>query len=204
MLPILTWYGIKPYLLNAKDFNLYKNAYKRLQNNPEVFNSLLAQQSKAADNWQNLGVNIGNPDAPNTIIKVCSIFCTPCAEAFPKLEEIINLNKNVNLKIIFTTHYNESDRSLPFVRHLLSIAAQNDNLKMQQVFKDWYLSPNKNYEEFAAKYPVNYELRQHDSHIEAMSTWCNKAGITHTPTIFVNGHQLPENYEIENLRYILK
>lgn len=39
--------------------------------------------------------------------------------------------------------------------------------------------------------------------VEAMSAWCDAAEITHTPTLFVNGYRLPENYDIEELRYIL-
>ena len=39
--------------------------------------------------------------------------------------------------------------------------------------------------------------------LETMGTWCTGAEITATPTIFVNGHRLPENYDIEELRYIL-
>jgi protein-disulfide isomerase len=50
---------------------------------------------------------------------------------------------------------------------------------------------------------MNGEIKQQDAKIEAMSKWCEEAEITHTPTIFVNGHRLPENYNVGELKNIL-
>jgi uncharacterized membrane protein len=102
LIPVVGWYGLKPTLLKAKDDGLYKSAYKKLQNNPEIFNSLLVQQLAAPENWEDIGVEFGDPGAENTIISVCSSTCSPCAEAHPKLEEILHNNKNVKLKVIFS------------------------------------------------------------------------------------------------------
>jgi len=35
-----------------------------------------------------------------------------------------------------------------------------------------------------------------------MKAWCEKEGITHTPTIFINGYKLPKEYRIEDLKEI--
>lgn len=203
LLPVVAWYGLKPVFIKAKDYSLYYNAYKRLQYNPDTFNSQLVQQAKAADNWQQLGINIGNPNAENTIIKVCNPYCGPCAKAHPQLEEIIKHNNNINLKVIFTARNTEHDRSAPVVKHLLAVAAQDNAAKTQQALDDWYLADKKDYATFAAQYPMNGELKLQDAKVEAMSTWCNEAEITHTPTIFVNGYRLPENYNVEELKFIL-
>lgn len=72
LLPCSLWYLLKPILLAAKAAPGYNAAYKRLLYNPETFNSLLQQQPTAPDGWQHLGINIGNPNAKNTIIKVCN------------------------------------------------------------------------------------------------------------------------------------
>jgi len=203
LLPIVAWYGIKPLLTKSKDANLYESAYKRLQYNPEIFNSLLLQQPKAPDGWQHLGINIGNPNAKNMIIKVCNPYCGPCAKAHPQLEEIIKRNSDMQLKIIFTSQNNENDKGAIVVKHLLAIAAEGNAEKAQQSLDDWYLSDRKEYENLATKYPTNGELKQQVAKIEAMSKWCDEAEITHTPTIFMNGHRLPENYSIEELKNIL-
>lgn len=201
LLPIVIWYSLKPYLVKAKDYNTYKSAFKRLQNNPEIFRSLLMQQPKAADNWQSLGIDLGNPNASNTIIEVCSTSCNPCGEAFSKMEKLIKDHKNIKLKVIFTG--SKDDYSAPIVRHLLAVATQNSILKTEQAIHDWYFTFKQDYATFAAKYPVNEELTPQNAKIDAMSLWCSKSEIIHTPTIFVNGYRIPENYNIDELIFIL-
>ncbi|HEV3251811.1 MAG TPA: vitamin K epoxide reductase family protein [Puia sp.] len=200
---IISWYALKPFFVKAKDADLYAAAYKRLQYNPDIFNDLLRQQAKAPDGWQQLGIIIGNQNAYTTIIKVCNPYCGPCAKAHPELEEIIKHNRDAQLKIIFTAKNNKNDPAAIVVKHLLAIAAKGDATKTQQSLDDWYLLEQKDYEKFALKYPMNGELKQQDGKIEAMSKWCEDAEITHTPTIFVNGHRLPENYNIEELKNFL-
>lgn len=68
---------------------------------------------------------------------------------------------------------------------------------------DWYLADKKDYKVFAAKYPFNGEIEQQKKQIGKMKEWCKEAEITFTPTLFINGHRLPENYKIEELKYIL-
>jgi protein-disulfide isomerase len=34
-----------------------------------------------------------------------------------------------------------------------------------------------------------------------MDQWCNKVGIEFTPTFFINEYQLPEIYNLEDLKY---
>ena len=50
---------------------------------------------------------------------------------------------------------------------------------------------------------MNGEIKQQEWQINEMTKWCKEAEITFTPTIFLNGHKLPEKYKIEELKYIL-
>ena len=203
LLPVFLWYVLKPLILKAKDEPVYKAAYKRLLYNPETFNHLLQKQGTAPDGYQNLGIEIGNPEAENTIIKVCNPYCGPCAKAHPVLDEIVHLNKNVKLKLIFTASNGNDDKRGIAARHLLAINGKKDAKRTQQALDDWYLAPKKDYEVFAKKYPLNGEIAKQEKQIEKMSKWCKEAEISFTPTIFINGRRLPENYKIEELKYIL-
>ncbi|HEY5464653.1 MAG TPA: vitamin K epoxide reductase family protein [Hanamia sp.] len=202
-LPIILWYIIKPLLLKAKDEPVYKAAYKRLLYNPETFDNLLQQQASAPDGYQNMGIEIGNPDAVNTIIKVCNPYCGPCAKAHPVIEEIIHNNKNVKLKLIFTASNDTNDKRGIVAKHLLAINKRNEPLQTEQALDDWYLAPKKDYDAFASKYPLNGEIKQQENEIEKMKVWCKEAEITGTPTFFINGKRLPETYKIDELKYIL-
>ena len=56
------------------------------------------------------------------------------------------------------------------------------------------LASKKEYDVFAAKYVMNGELTKQGHKIEAMDKWCKAMDISVTPTIFLNGNQLPDAY----------
>ncbi len=203
LFPPVAWYLLKPILLSAKAAPGYLANYKRLLYNPEIFNGLLQQQAAAPDGWQGIGIDIGNPQAIQTIIKVCNPYCGPCAQAHPVLEGIVRHNKNVKLKVIFTASNKEGDIMGKPVKHFLAIAAMQNPGLTEQAMDDWYQPGKKDYEAFATKYPVNGKLNEQEEKIDRMKKWCDEAEITFTPTIFINGYRLPETYSIEELENIL-
>ena len=50
---------------------------------------------------------------------------------------------------------------------------------------------------------MNIDHAKQASKIEAMFKWCDDMEIIATPTIFINGYQLPDAYDIEDLQYFL-
>jgi protein-disulfide isomerase len=51
---------------------------------------------------------------------------------------------------------------------------------------------------------MNGELEKQNNKIEMMDKWCKVTAITFTPTIFINGYQLPDAYTIEDVIYFLQ
>ena len=203
-LPALLWYAVKPSILKLQEAKNTKREYLRIKFNTEIFNTLLNRQKTITVNVNELGIDIGNPAAKNTIIKVCNPYCGPCATMHPKIEALMAQNKNINAKIIFTTPNDESHHAIKPTRHLMAIASDTANEKqIKKYLDDWYLPEKKDYELFAAKYPMNGELLDQGNKIEMMDKWCKATDITFTPTIFINGYQLPDAYTIEDLEYFL-
>lgn len=203
LLPILIWFILKPNLVKAKESKQNMRSLMRLKFDSKVFNALLAKQKQIKENSQGLGIHIGNPNAINTIIKVCNPYCGPCATAHPEIEAILEANPNVKAQIIFTASNTVEDRRAKPVKHLLAIAAQNNEAQTKQALDDWYLAKEKNYEQFAFKYPLNGELEQQGVEVEKMNEWCKNTEINFTPTIFINGYQMPDMYSIKDLKYLL-
>lgn len=205
ILPMGFWFYLKPLLSKAKDHADYKHRYKRLQYNPELFTTLLQQEKKAPDGWQTMGVEVGNATAQNVILKICNPYCGPCAKAHSVLEEIIERNPDYKLRIIFTSRNDEGSWGFRPARHLMTLSkilAQNE---LQSVLHDWYSDPKKDYERFAARYPVAEQLASEmgGALLIQMSDWCEMAEIRGTPTLYLNGYKLPEQYSINELKTIL-
>ena len=53
------------------------------------------------------------------------------------------------------------------------------------------------------KYILNGEIEKQGKKLKAMKGWCDEVKIDFTPTIFINGYQLPGAYSIEDLQYFL-
>jgi thiol-disulfide isomerase/thioredoxin len=206
---VLFWYSLKPLLLNAANLKIFKAAYLRLHNNKDVFEGLLIKELKAPDGWQNLGIPFGVKDASNTLIKVCNPFCGPCARAHPKLEQLLEIKDDLNIKIFFK--YNPLDEKAPkIVFHLMVILSEGNVDRMKAALHAWYSADVKDYKLFAEKFPINTTSPGFDlvrerilKEMEAIKNWCEAAEVTHTPTYFFNGFKMPENYGIEELLKIL-
>ncbi len=203
LLPVLIWYLVKPYILRLQESKTTKREYLRIKFNTEIFDTLLKKQKAVTIPTDGLGIDLGNPSATNTLIKVCNPYCGPCSKAHPKIEDLLEENDNVKAKIIFTTPNDETHPAIKPTRHLMAIAEDSNNEKIKQSLDDWYLADKKDYDLFAKKYSMNGALEMQDNKIEAMDKWCKALDIHATPTIFLNGYELPNAYSIEDLKYFL-
>lgn len=203
VLSFLTVLLLLPVLKKAKRTKVFKNQLKRLKYDPGVFNAVLHKQRNVHEGAAGLGIVLGNPNAANRILKVCNPYCGPCANVHTPIEELLESNPDVQLQIIFTATNDDKDEQKWPVQHLLAIAADNNEPLIKQALDDWYLAPEKNYEHFASRYPMKDMLVLQEGKIEAMHDWCMKAGIDHTPTIFINNHELPGIYNIHDLKNFL-
>ncbi len=203
LLPLMVWFSIKPYILQLQEMKHTKREYLRIKFNEEIFETLLKKQKIITVPFDGLGIDLGNPNASNTLIKVCSPYCGPCAKAHPKMEKLIEENTNIKAKIIFATQNSPELQSYKPAVHLLAIAEQKNDSKIKKALDDWYLAEKKDYDTFAVKYPMKSELTQQGNKIDAMDKWCRAMEITSTPTFFINGHKIPDAYGIEDLKYFL-
>lgn len=204
LVPVLFWYVLKPYLLERQEAKNIKREYLRIKFNPEIFETLLKKQKQITVSTDGIGIDIGNPKGTHTLVKVCNPYCGPCSYAHPKIEMLLEEIPDLKVKMIFTTPNDRSFAAYKPVAHLMTIASQaNDERTIKQALDDWYLMEKKDYDRFSIKYPINSGLDEQEGNIEAMFDWCNEMNISFTPTIFINGYQLPEAYGIEDLKYFL-
>lgn len=204
LLPALVWYIVKPILKKLQHDKDEKRQYLRIKFNYEVFDTLIKKQKKITLPTSDLGIDLGNVEANNLLIKVCSPYCNPCSLAHPDIEKLLEENKNLKVKIIFTTVKDEKDFRFKTVAHLLAIAEKGNKKLTMQALDDWYLSPQKNYDIFASKYQMNGEVEMQSKKIHEMENWCKQVNIQFTPTIFFNGYQIPDAYNVGDLGYFLK
>lgn len=215
-IPLVFWFTVKPFLINLQQAKTTKRQYLRIKFNAEIFETLLKKQKAVKLPKDGMGIKIGDTNATHTLVKVCNPYYGPCSKAHPKIENVLHALPNLKANIIFTAPNNPAHKSYHPVNHLLAIQDKEpDEVVIKQALDDWYLSKQKDYEAFAAKYPLNGELSKQGDKIEKMDNWCTKADIRATPTIFITApgqqsneditlYQMPDAYSIEDLPYFLQ
>jgi len=191
-----------PALQKAKSNRLKTMELQRIKHNPQIFDALLSKNKQIELPVDSLTIRKGNPNGKFKLLKVCNPYCDPCAKAHPILEELLENNDELELKIIFTATEYENDRKREPVMHFLAIAQSYHSELTKRSLDDWYLAPEKNYKLFAEKYPVEKEmLASQFEKIKLMHEWCDAVEVSATPTFFINGHKLPEMYSVSDLKY---
>ena len=203
LLPVLLWFAVKPYILHLQEAKNTKREYLRIKFNSEIFETLLRKQKAITIPADGLGIDIGNPDAKNILIKVCNPYCGPCAKAHPKIDKLLEGTDNLKVKIIFTVPNDPEHYIYKPVTHLLAVDEQSNHKEIMRALDDWYLADKKDYDSFATKYPMNGELTKQGDKIEAMDKWCNEMEIQFTTTTFINDYQFLHANRIEDLQYFL-
>ncbi|SDX26913.1 Protein-disulfide isomerase [Hydrobacter penzbergensis] len=203
LLPALIWYISKPYIAELLEGKILRREYLRVKFNTDIYDILLRKQKQITLPVEGVGIDIGSPHPKNTLIKVCNPYCGPCSKAHTKIEKLLDQFPDLAVKIIFKIANEAQSPSLKVVRHLLCATEGGISEAKKEILNDWYHSGSKDYEKFSLKHPINGKFPEQNEKLEAMDKWCNAMEIRHTPTIFINGYQLPDTYSIEDLQYFL-
>jgi protein-disulfide isomerase len=198
LLPFGLWYAVKKMAAERVALQLAEQDYFRLKHNPAVFDLLQAHEKTAEVNTASPVVL--NPDGDKAVITlVSSPNCTPCGEAHALVEKTARLHPQVRFNIVFVTSTDEADSTHQPVKHLLAIAKHQGNEPFMKAMHYWYETAGKEYKVFDQAFPYQPSQNGVEQRMEKMEQWVLQNNITATPTYFVNGKKLPDNYGIEDI-----
>ncbi len=152
--------------------------------------------------WKN-DLLLGNRNAPILITVACNPFCGPCAKAHKQLDELlIRYKDKLCVQVRFLCNpANSEDRRTIAVKAILQNATQiNTNGKLDSILTDWFETMDYN------KWITRWHPRNNtdvQSCLEQHENWINNAGVTFTPTFFINGKELPSRYGLAELEILL-
>jgi len=171
----------------------------RLKRNPEIFNALLEKEKANPANLPepDEAIRFGNPAAPYQIVIACNPYCGPCAKAHQAIEILYdNYPEQINITVRFALIINnDRDNRVAATKEILKVA----KLKPYEAIKDWYQLFD--IEEYKKKHHTNEEAV--DTMIERHIKWKKENHIISTPTFFINGKLLPEEYNWKDLVDVL-
>ncbi|MCI6672274.1 MAG: thioredoxin domain-containing protein, partial [Prevotella sp.] len=169
--------------------------FNRLRFNKNVFYTLLDEYPLIEKVPLDMSINIGQPTAPTTILKVCDPFCRSCSKSHIEMEKLYD-NKNIFLQVIFYVSSKDNETKKNIIKLFFALKEKYGNQYMLQVLHDWYSQTEKNFEEFRKKYnDID------DKAINAQKnkiTWLVQKNIElkiqYTPTFYINNHHMPDDF----------
>jgi len=200
-----TWFLVKRVVLKASEAS--KNNIELLQwkRNPKIFLSLLNRQKYVnVIHWDN-DLIMGNPDAPVQLMAVCNPYCGPCAKTHKELTELIeNYSEQVGLTVRFTVKANnKDDKRAIAVKYILTAYNKSKSSIEAHPVDVWFDKMNIDSFKKVYNFLDNNKMEDWNNVLEQYEEWCNKADITYTPTIFLNGFELPKEYSVKSLQLLI-
>ncbi len=179
----------------------------RLKNSPEVFTSLLFRQRQVDTTPFEHDFLIGNPDAPIKLTMAVNLFCGPCKNELEQAKELLSIYPGqVSLSLRFLKSGDKGEASGRLLKTWVGslIKQRNNGLPDgQALIEAWYEAMDV--EIFVDSHPVNGVVsdKEAEEYSRAHYGWIKQAGITKTPTTFMNGYELPTAYRVKDLAALI-
>ena len=183
---------------SSKTIKDLKREVAKYKHSQPLFKAFLQSQQSIPDIPASFhSLTIGNQSATNTITVISNPICDPCKKAHHIISDIIERNYNVKFNYIIFNSKDPNELTTKVTAHWLAL--KENGMDYESAMSDWYSNNNKSdYEQYKVKYPVEVNEKQ-ITEAKMHSEWIRLAGIKFTPTIFLNGKQLSDPYELEHI-----
>lgn len=192
-------------LINYRNHFRYKDKYLKerigvlkLRRDPIIIDTLLKRCVKIEipDNKNNL--NFGETVGTIRLIAFLSLHCGSCVRYYKQIRGIINSRNRVSVQIVFSTppHGNETLLS----RKVSMSYFSGKNIEALHYLDDWF--------DQRVLYETEPELDDAEKYVKVTNEFADYNNslfeiydIKLVPTIFINGHKMPEGLSLDEFEY---
>jgi uncharacterized membrane protein/protein-disulfide isomerase len=202
LLPATCWVLLRPLFIKLKQIEPLQQQLRKFKYNSELFNGLLHNQKQYPAPAEDWSIVLGNKQAEHVITMVTNPYCSPCIKVHNILDEWLDANADIQVRVVFTANNTDDDIKTPVARHLMALNQLANKKTIKNALHDWYAQKQKNYHTWAKAYPVTIDETQYYK-IDEQSQWCQIVGVNATPTLLINGYRLPKEYQVQDIKYLL-
>lgn len=175
--------------------------YRALKANSKVANTLIENGECYETSLEDSSILFGNTEAKMRVTILSNPHCNPCARMHKHVENLLRLSGGeICIQYIFSSFNENLEDSNRYLIFCYFEYGQDEALSK---FADWYLKDKYNYETVVKKNTTYIHAKKIEREMGRHREWRNRTSLIETPTILVNGHKLPDDYEIEDLAMIV-
>jgi len=202
---------LAPTLNADKQVQSLRQSINSLKTDEDVFKTLLKKQPYYDSSDCDSIISFGNPDSKLRLTILTNPYCNPCAKMHQRIEEFLKLvNNNISVQYILSSF---NDDLKPTNKYLIAACYAELTINRSPLttfFNDWFEKGKKLKNDYFKSQPLIMEIMSNpeimieiEDEFQKHEAWKQRTQIKSTPTVLLNGFQLPESYKIEDLRYFL-
>ncbi|MFD2908873.1 vitamin K epoxide reductase family protein [Flavobacterium ardleyense] len=203
VLTVALWFFIRDYL--GKNIFLEKSnkELKRFKRNYKVFEMLQKPLNVARTSTKFSTIEIGSHGNPVTLSIALSPSCGHCHTAFEQALALYNSSPNkIKLAIFFNLNpENKNNIYLDVAKSIMQINFKNQK-EAVEALSDWHIK-KLNLADWMFKWEqINIDAEVIEN-LQSQYNWCQQNDFNYTPVKMINGKELPEQYNIEEMKYFI-
>ena len=188
-----------PKLNTDETIQSLKQSINSIKADEDLFTILLKKQPFYKTDDCDSVIRFGNPNSKLRITVLSNPYCNPCSKMHKKIDELLKrVNNGISVQYILSS-FNENLNSTN--KYLIAACLADKNGSAMQIFNDWFEKGKALRDDFFKGLSLNMDNPDIEAEFWKHEAWRKKTQIRATPTVLVNGYQLPESYKIEDLRY---
>ncbi|WP_437373371.1 hypothetical protein [Maribacter litoralis] len=199
---LLIWSQIKKLLLAKNDLEKQEITSNRLKRNYSLFRSALTDAKRIKVPYN--PICSSNLDDTLNLDILINPYCRYCKEPTKMLEKLI-ADYGDRIKVSYYHNIDLDTTSISnmqkLVKNLLNLRLTNKHITFSNALIDWF--ENKDENSWFPKYAKEFDETVVNSILESQRIWCKENKLGLTPTLFINGYQYPNIYEIKDLPYYI-
>ena len=174
--------------------------YRALKANNYVAKAIIEEQEYFDTSLDDSSILFGNPEAKMRVTILSNPHCNPCARMHERIDRLLDsCADNICIQYIFSSFNEQLEDSSRFLIYCYDM---NNIQSSREAFKKWYAGEKTNHEVITKKYSNQIHNVKTEEELNKHKEWRKRTKLSATPTILVNGFELPTEYEIEDLEMI--
>ena len=190
---------LMPKINADKSIQSLRQSLNSMKADENVFTTLLKQQPFYETNDCDSVIRFCNPNSKLRLTVLSNPYCNPCAKMHKSIEDLLQqVNNDISVQYILSS-FGETLNSTN--KYLIAACMDANPASIGQILDDWFENGKALKDDYFKEFSLDMENPAIEIEFQKHEAWKTKTQLRSTPTLLVNGYQLPENYKVEDLRY---
>jgi uncharacterized membrane protein len=196
LIPTLILTLVKKPLAESSQLFDVQRELQRVKFSENYIKAAFNNQSKMPPIFEGMQTaEIGDLAAPHVLTIITNPLCGPCSRLHREINQLLESDSNIRCQFVFLGPTEVWQIAVNFLNPTIT--------NRKELMESWY----DNVQQEAEKWIATHKKASSPDEVYQQSTlhtrWCELAGITGTPAVYINGVKLPTAFKIRDIKSIV-